>query len=256
MIADKPYMMPFTRYSYRMKINAVLDKDLLTGGIKHYHKIDFERTPHIMTIGGTGSGKTYLNKLILAKVLLHIPNSQITVLDFKADDYTSMRGCNRLFEFDNCYNGLQQFYENFLARQQGKNLDRSFQLIAVEELGSMLAYYEKKQSDAIKAMLATLILMGRSFNVHCIISTQRPDATYFNSGVRDSISCVIALGNLSREGKSMLFSSFEDSLEPVYGQGVGYMLTNGTNLNKIQVPQISSITKLENTITNALNRQP
>ena len=237
-----------------MKIPLALDKTLLDRGIRQYHTIDFAAATHIMTIGASGSGKTYLNKLIIGKIALHVPDSQTTILDFKSDDYHNQRGSKRLYEYKACLNGLVIFYQDFLDRLEGNDTSRNLRLLIIEELSSMLAYYSKKETDSIKSMLATLILMGRSYNVQCLISTQRPDASLFNSGVRDSISTVIAMGNLSKEGKSMLFKDFEDLMPPLYTLGSGYMIINNTNFHSIQVPQINNIDKLNQYITDSLNR--
>jgi hypothetical protein len=237
-----------------IKINVVFDKELLSYGFKYYHSINFADTPHIMTIGGTGSGKTYLNKLIIAKIALEDESAEVFVLDFKADDYSFGKGTKRLYEFDKCLEGLTDFYQILANRQLSVDLSRTFRLMVIEELGSILSHYDKKQADSIKAMIATIILMGRSFNIHVLVSTQRPDASYFASGVRDSIGAIIALGNLSKEGKSMLFKDYEDKMVPVSSLGAGYMLINGVDFKSVQVPNIKDTKEMERLIYNLLDR--
>lgn len=236
------------------KLNLVFDKSLFYSGIYHYHSIDWNLTPHMLTIGSSGSGKTFLNKLIIARVSLKIANASVTILDFKADDYKFAVNCKNLYEFDKVKEGLEQFYNKFLLRQQGKDMDRSFKLLVIEELGSMMAYFEKKEVESMKAMIGNLIFMGRSKNFHLLISTQRPESSYFGPGIRDSIGTVIALGNLSKEGKNMMFSGFQDNMTEYHGQGSGYMLVNGAELYSIKVPQVKNVSKLEDYIRQALNR--
>lgn len=236
------------------KIDIVLDKSLLNDGIIHHHSVDFSITPQLMTVGASGSGKTFLNKLIIGKISKTFPDSSITVLDFKADDYHFARSTKNLYEAEFVKDGLDRFYSEFLDRQQGRDPSRTFKLLVVEELGSTLGFYDKKASEEIKTKLANLIFLGRSFNVHCLISTQRPDSTYFNSGVRDSLGIVIALGNLSKEAKQMLFSGFQDEMTEHQSQGSGYMLTNGTDLRSIKVPKVTDVKLLEQYICQSLNR--
>lgn len=90
-------------------------------------------------------------------------------------------------------------------------------------------------------------MLGRSFNVHVLISQQRIDAVYFNA-TRDNINLVIALGNLSSEGKDMMFREFKDKMHPDRGQGTGYMLTNGMDFTPIVVPVISDMENLHSYI--------
>jgi len=235
-------------------IPIVLDKNLLDNGIKYYHRIKLQDYPHILSIGGTGSGKTYLNKTIIGKIVLRVPDSQITVLDFKGEDYNFANKSNRLYMFENCKVGLEKFYSDFKKRQKGTITSRNLKFLVVEELGSMLSFYDRKETEEIKKIIANLVLMGRSFNVHCLISTQRPDAKLFSSGVRDNFSRIVALGNLSKEGKSMLFKDFEEKIEPVYSQGAGYLLINNSDFYRIQVPEVSNVKKLEDAINLGLTR--
>ncbi|WP_336637306.1 hypothetical protein [Lysinibacillus fusiformis] len=235
------------------QINVVMDKVLFYRGFIHYHQIDWEKTPHILTVGASGSGKTFLNKLVIGRVALKIPNASVTLLDFKADDYHFARSCPNLYEFANVKEGLEQFYQEFLLRQQGQDTDRNFKLLVIEELGSMLGYFDKKVTESMKMMIANLVFMGRSMNCHLLVSTQRPDSSYFNSGVRDSLGTVIGLGNLSKEGKAMMFNDFKDEMTETHGQGSGY-LTDGVALYSIKVPQVKNRGKLEHYIKQALNR--
>lgn len=226
-----------------MKINLVLDNQLLCEGVRYYHSINFEKTPHIMTIGATGSGKTYLNKLIIGKISLSLPQSKTMVLDFKGTDY-KLFDSEKVFKYETCIDGLEQFYEVLKNRQNGDDKKRTFRLLAIEELNSMIAFYDTKNVKRIKSIISNIILMGRSFNIHCLISAQRPDSKLFSSGVRDSIGAIIALGNLSKEGKSMLFKDFSDEMTPIANQGVGYLLINGSNFSQIRVPRVRNHGKL------------
>ncbi len=234
-------------------INLIYDHPLLQQGILHYHRVDINQYPHITTVGASGTGKTYLNKLIIARLSMHTIEGQTTVLDFKNEDYKDFHDCQRLYTFNQCYDGLTNFYKEFLHRQSGQSTSRGFRLLVIEELASMLAYYDKRQVEEIKNMIATIILMGRSYSMQVLVSTQRPDATLFAPGVRDSIGTTIALGNLSKEGQSMLFKSFEDYIKPVHGSGAGHMLVNGSQFYQIQVPQIRDINKLNAYIRKALS---
>lgn len=98
-----------------------------------------------------------------------------------------------------------------------------------------------------------LLMLGRSFNIHVLISQQRVDASYFNSA-RDNFNLVIGLGNLSSEGKEMMFKEFKEEMRPDRKQGTGYMLTNGTNFTPIVVPTITNIENLHSYIRMSTQR--
>lgn len=228
------------------RLPLYFDASLLRSGIQYPVIWEYKHCPHLMIVGPTGSGKTYALKILLGRISKYVPGAAVTICDFKSDDFTFLRGCGRYYEFVDCKQGLDDFYHTFLARQQGNNLDRSFCLLVFDEWASFLNNLEKKEAEEAKRQLSTLLMLGRSFNVHVLVSQQRADAQYFSTA-RDNFSGIIALGNLSKESALML--GFDrDKLEPVRGIGAGYMLMNGTDLQEIQVPTVRDNTKLEGAI--------
>lgn len=222
------------------------DAALLRQGVRFPVIWDYQHSPHLLVVGPTGSGKTYAVKLLLGRAAKYVPGAEAWVCDFKADDFRFLRGCNRHYEFTGCLQGLNNFYASFLARMQGNSPDRSFQLLVFDEWASFLNTLEKKESEAAKKQLSTLLMLGRSFNVHVLISQQRADAQYFSTA-RDNFSVIIALGNLSKESALML--GFDrDELQPVSGIGAGYILTNSVDLQEIQISTVRDAAKLESAI--------
>lgn len=70
---------------------------------------------------------------------------------------------------------------------------------------------------------------------------------------RDSIGTVIALGKLSKETVSMLFSDEKDDIVRNNPRGVGYMKVDGQVSRHILVPSLNML-PLENLIQNAVQR--
>lgn len=227
------------------KLPLFWDAELLRAGVRYPVIWDYEHFPHLLVVGSTGSGKTYAVKLLLGRVSKYVPGAA-TLCDFKADDFTFLRGCDRYYEFTDCKQGLDDFYNSFLARQQGNNLDRSFSILVFDEWASFLANLGKKEAEEAKRKLSTLLMLGRSFNCHILVSQQRADAQYFSTA-RDNFNTIIALGNISKESAAM-FGFNRDSMQPVRQLGGGYMLTNGTDLQEIQVPSIRDPAKLNRAI--------
>lgn len=229
------------------KLPLFWDAVLLRAGVRYPVVWDYEHFPHLLVVGSTGSGKTYAVKLIIGRISKFLPGASVTVADFKADDFTFLRGCSRYYEFTDCKQGLDDFYNSFLARQQGNNLDRSFSILVFEEWASfLLNHLDKREAEEAKRKLSTLLMLGRSFNCHILVSQQRADAQYFSTA-RDNFNTIIALGNISKESAAM-FGFNRDSMQPVRQLGGGYMLTNGTDLQEIQVPSIRDPAKLNRAI--------
>ena len=205
------------------------------------------RCPHLLVVGATGTGKTYAVKLLLGRVALHLPEAEITLCDYKHDDFRFLDEAPRYHYFDRCTAGLNAFYMDFQARQQGSDMSRTFRMLVFDEWASYVSMLEKKEAEDVKRKLATLLMLGRSFNCHVLVSQQRADAAYFATA-RDNFNVVIALGNLSKESRDMFFGGFKDELQPVLHLGEGYMLTNGATLHHIQVPIITDSERLNQAI--------
>lgn len=95
-------------------------------------------------------------------------------------------------------------------------------------------------------------MLGRSFNVHVLLCMQRLDVAYIQS--RDCINLVMAMGNLSEEGKEMMFHDYKKQMEPNRRQGTGYLTINGTKFTPFVVPQVRNRELLNEHIKKAVQR--
>jgi DNA segregation ATPase FtsK/SpoIIIE-like protein len=222
--------------------------------VKKYVAWNPATAPHIVIFGVTGSGKTYATKLILGRISRHCPDSQFYVCDFKGDsDFSFLNKEKRFYRFLDCGTGLSDLYRQFEKRQSGEDNRRNLLLLFFDEWASYTLNLEKKLAEDEKKKLSTLLMLGRSFNVHVLISQQRADACYFNAA-RDNFNTVIALSNLSSEGKEMMFREFKNQMKPDRKQGTGYIITNGADFTPIVVPAISDMNRLNHCIKQAVER--
>lgn len=237
-----------------MKIPILYDDELLKLNIEKQIVWEPDKAPHMIIIGASGSGKTYFSKLLLGKISLYVKDSEIIVNDAKGDsDFSFLSGCNNFYRFMECSKGLDAIYKRLLERQQGVEKSRHMVVYFFDEWASYLNFQDKKQAEEDKRKIANLLMLGRSFNIHVIISVQRGDAQYF-ANARENLNCVIGLHNLSAESKEMMFREFRHEMKPDRSRGTGYMQTNGKNLKAVCVAKVKNMNKLHQTIREAVER--
>jgi len=222
-------------------------EDYLRLGLKIPVDWDTEAAPHGCCFGTTGSGKTYALKLIMGK-LVKYGKARLTVCDGKGGgDFDFLKGCER-YESIDVTAVFDEFYNSFLARQQGKDESRDMRVLVFDEWSAYLdGLDEKKHTEAQRRKLGQLLRLGRSFHYHVILGQQRMDSAYF-SGFRENFNLAIGLSNLSKESRDMFFSEYKDQIEPDRARGTGYMTVNGASFTPVAVPKVNDLPRLHRAI--------
>lgn len=102
-------------------------------------------------------------------------------------------------------------------------------------------------------MLAELLMLGRAYQFVPIVGIQRPDSLYFN-GSRDNFHACLALGNLSPEGRRMVFPDSVREQITDCKKREGHLFIDGVGLEKIQIEEIPDMDALDTSIWEAMNR--
>lgn len=234
-------------------MKCFLDKNLADHGNRFFWDIPVERVPHALLIGSSGSGKTYATKIFLSRFAYTYPEATFLIGDYKADtDFAFLNGCKGFKRFDEVSELLDLALSILENRQKGIDKSREFVVICFDEFNAWQNSLEKKQREQAIKDYTRLIQLGRSFSIYVIISQQ--DAHKASLGLsRDSIGTVIALGKLSKETVSMLFSDEKDDIVRNNPRGVGYMKIDGQDSRHIIVPSYE-MPPLENLIQKAVQR--
>lgn len=222
--------------------------------------IDFDKYPHLICQGGSGTGKSITSLLITAKIS-QISGSQVFILDFK-NDVDTFRFCHtkdcscRYWRFRECEAGLEEYY-SLLQSELASDEDsgpRPVRWLWIDELGSWLLNSDKKTADSIRAKIATILMMGRSRRFFCLTSVQRAQAELFSQGSRDNYNICLSMGNASKEAASVLGFSRDEFL-PVTEIGGGHLMVGGQQY-PAQIPYIGSkgMAKMKEDILRAVTR--
>ena len=152
-----------------------------------------------------------------------------------------------------CVQGLNDFYEAFKRQQEAGEVAGPNYLI-IDEWGAFIMALEKKEAEQLKRKLAELLMLGRAYQFFPIVGVQRPDSAYFASA-RDNFQTCLALGNLSPEGRHMVFpDSVVASQITECKKREGYLYIDGGGMEKICIEEVSDMAALDSAIPEGLNR--
>ena len=214
--------------------------------------IDVKHIINMLIVGATGTGKTIALKILLVKIARFQPDAKIWLLDFKQFDFRNLSDKPRYYGYADCLQGLEDYYAAF-KQQQESGTAGAPQYLIIDEWGSFVLSLDKKTAEQAKARLAELLMLGRAYRFFPIIGIQRPDAAYF-AGARDNFQCCLALGNLSREGRRMLFPDEIAESITQCSKREGHLYIDGVGIEKIRIAEVQSMDALDEAIHEAMSR--
>lgn len=212
---------------------------------------------HTLLCGMSGSGKSYLENALLAKLALAEPDGEIYFADYKQDDsFAYLRGCPRYCAYKNAFQALEIVHGHLLARQSGSDPSRNpITIIWDEYMANALALIseDKKAAAVVMGKVSEILMLGRSLSVRLVISCQRPDALAFPAGSRLNLGIICIVGSYIRSIYEMLLP---DHIEQVkgrqFGRGEGVVLLQGSELHFIKVGAVSNPCRMEQICIKAL----
>lgn len=214
-----------------------------------------ENMINLLCVGATGSGKSYALLTILGAFA---KNSKVKVVicDYKKSSFSQFENTNNYFGYSDVGKGIVKVYKEFSERLQVNDTERNKRkiILIIDEYGAFISSQEKKQAEMYKTMVGNMLFMGRSLGIVILIGIQRADAEYFKAGCRDQFSSILALGNISKEQKSMLFTDYKDKLNQHNSIGEGYLFVDGKGVERVKIAPITDFDILNKNITVAMNR--
>lgn len=235
-----------------LQLKIGFDSQILDYGFREGVFITPFAPPHVAIIGNSGSGKTYLLKLLLGRISLH-KEYELVLADFKGVDFHWLTGSRNFYQYAEVGTALDYVYNLMKQRMEhGGTRYMHPVFFAWDEMAAYLSMLPKKEAELQTQKFSALLMLGRGVSVCCILSMQRPDAAYF-SRARDNIGNIVALGTLSEESKKMIAASYRDEIVP-QPRGRGYLLTDGKAPRAITVPTVRDMEMLRTTVHAGLNR--
>nr|WP_319489254.1 hypothetical protein [uncultured Caproiciproducens sp.] len=206
----------------------------------------------------SGSGKSYFENALFAKLIMAEPGGEYHFADYKGDDsFAYLRGCRRYYTYKNALQALDAVYARLNARQSGEaESNHPITLIWDEYMANILSLVneDKKTAAVVMNKVSEILLLGRSLSVRLITTMQRPYAIAFPSGSRLNYGVVIVLGAAIKSIYEMLLPDFMEQVKGrVFGQGEGVALLQGSQLHFIKVGTVQNSERMRQICVKALS---
>jgi hypothetical protein len=231
-----------TPYKYVSPTIIAEDNDFLTA------------YPNLLCVGKTGAGKSYALTVILGQYANCANDVSITICDYKKSSFAQFEDTPNFYGYKDVPNGIRAVYKEFSERLEANDTERNakFKVLLIDEYGALISALttsDKKEADEIKSMVAEMLFMGRSLGIRVIIGIQRADSKHFGDGARDQFVSILALGNLSKTQKEMLFADEKDRMTVKNKLGEGYLhIDDGRNIERVRITPIKNFDRLDNAI--------
>lgn len=197
---------------------------------------NFDKQPHMLIAGGTGSGKSYF--LLALVEALTKAGAVLNICDPKKADLADLGEIlpNVYVTKEEIALCVEEFHANMLDRMDiikdrkdyrtGKNyayygLPAHFLIFDEYVAFSMMIERERAIRDPLENQLKQILMLGRQAGFFVILACQRPDAKYLGDGMRDQFNFRVALGRMSELGYSMMYGDVDKDfyLKDIPGRG-------------------------------------
>lgn len=213
---------------------------------------------HMIISGMSGSGKSFFENALFAKLIIAEPDGEYHFADYKQEDsFNYLRGCPRYYAYKDTLQALDAVYARLNARQSGEDKSRHpCTLIWDEYTANILALTneDKKVAAVVLNKVSEILMTGRSLAIRCWASCQRPDAIVFPAGSRLNFGVVVVLGAAIKSIYDMLLPDFKDELQGrQFGRGEGVVLLQGSELRFIKVSMVQDAERMRQICVKALS---
>ncbi len=183
-------------------------------------------SPHMLIIGGTGSGKTSAEHTLLTDLALY--GWRVWVLDGKRIEFAGFKDwpnvelvASRVGDQVRMIHAAHDLMEQrYSLIESGKARISDFEplLLIIDEYATFKArvtrWYKtvKAKGDPTQPpvfdLVADLARLARTAKIHMVIGIQRPDVDFLGGEMRDNFGARLSLGRLSPQGANMMWDSF------------------------------------------------
>lgn len=228
---------------------GIIREEYIAKGLLLPITINLQTHPHILLTGSSGSGKSYLLKIMISQILERKDIFEVWIGDYKnSPDFRYLNILPHYAADKDVITLIFDYYTLFQNVKSGNLHINYVPVLILDEYPAMIMHLEltdKTLATSIKLMIADLLMSGRSIQNTMFpvwLTAQRPDATIFSSGgARDNFMVKIALGNLSNEAKRMFTDNVAALPQNTYKRGEGLISIDGREVEELYVPEVANM---------------
>jgi len=208
--------------------------------------------------GMAGSGKTYFQTQLFARLVKAEPSGEFYFADYKRDDaFAHLRGCTRYYPYKQTLDALDAVYSRMNARMSGEDETRNpVTLIWDEYFANILSLMneDKKKAEEVMRKVGVILMDGRSMSIRLITSCQNPYAKAFADGSKINYGMIIVLGAFKRSVyETALLEHIDEVKGREFSRGEGSVWLEQSGLHFIKVPQVRDIEGMNDLCVSALS---
>ena len=184
--------------------------------------IDFNKAPHLLIAGTTGSGKSVLLHTLLVNILNYYGSrTQLVLIDKKGTELVAFKNCrNTTFVGNNTQKAisvLQQCEKIMDDRYRNGGYYHHEIFIVIDELADLIltSHYEVENS------LVRIAQLGRACGIHLLVSTQSPRVQVCTGLLKSNLPYRICLKTTSVRESVVVFD--KKGCETLRGNGDCYV---------------------------------
>lgn len=199
-------------------------------------KINFNKTPHLLIAGATGSGKSVLTHCILTQLYRRYPELKFYLADMKKVELMNYKNLKNTVQYVDDVNDVAQMVKDLL-----EECDRRYELIGKHGCKKMETYNKKVpkrlrlnpivfvveecvrlvSDKQLQKDLAELLFIARACGIYVIMTIQRPTKACLSPEIKASLGNIIGLKTVNKKNSECICD--DNRLKDLRGFGHGWL---------------------------------
>lgn len=198
--------------------------------------INFNKTPHLLIAGATGSGKSVLTHCILTQLYRRYPDLRFYLADMKKVELMNYKSLKSTIKYVDDLEGVTEIVKELL-----EECDRRYELIGKHGCKKMETYNKKVpkrqrlnpivfvveecvrlvSDKQLQKDLAELLFIARACGIYVIMTIQRPTKACLSPEIKASLGNIIGLKTVNKKNSECICDDMR--LKDLRGFGHGWL---------------------------------